>query len=170
MMSVKVVKCWRAFKNGEKEEAIRLLAFVNNPRRLKDNDHTTILHWACYHGWIDIVMKLINEYQFHLKYRDCYNNTPLHYACSQNRNLHIKRYLINECRCDPMIKNRSDNTPLHNACRYGDIEMVQYLIGECQCDLMCKNNVGNTLLHEACIGFPNIPVVEYILLLAKLIH
>ena len=195
-------KCLRAFENGEKEEAIRLLPVVVNPRRLKDYKQRTILHWACYHGWIDIVMKLINEYQFSTKCRDFYNNTPLHdacgngdiemiryligecrcdpmskniidntplhIACCKKGNLQIIQYLINECRCNPMGKNRSDDTPLHKACEFGDIEMIRYLIGECQCDLMCKNIIDNTPLHEACIGFPNIPVVEYILSTGKI--
>ena len=160
-------ECLRAFKNGEKKEAIRLLPVVVNPRRLKYYDQMTILHLACYHGWIDIAMKLINEYLLDPKCRDCYKNTPLHIACRQKGNLHIIQYLINECRCDLMSKNRWDNTPLHIACRYGDIEMIRYLIGECRCDPMSMNFVDNTPLHMACC-LPNIPVVEYILSTGKI--
>ena len=86
-------KCLRAFEIGEKEEVIRLLPVVVNPHRLKNYKQNTILHLACYHGWIDIVMKLINEYQFSPKCRDHYNNTPLHDACCKKGNLHIIQYL-----------------------------------------------------------------------------
>ena len=155
-------KCLKAFKNGEKEEAIGLLPVVLNPHRLKDYNQKTILHLACYHGWIDIVMKLINEYQFDLKCRDSNDNTPLHFACFQKGNLHIIQYLIGECRCDPMSKNNGGDIPLHVACRKRHIEMVRYLIGECQCDAMCKNNGGDTPLHVACRK-RDIEVVRYLI-------
>ena len=155
-------KCLRAFKNGEKEEAIRLLPFVVNPHELKDYDEWTILDWACYHGWIDIVMTLISEYQCNPMCRSNNDNTPLHFACSQKGNLRIIQYLINECRCDPISKNRSADTPLHEACRYGDIEMVRYLIRGCRCDPMSENNDGNTPLHVAC-GNGDIEMVQYLI-------
>ena len=143
-------KCWRAFENGEKEKVMRLLPAVVNPRELKVRNEQTILHWACYHGWIDIVMKLIHEYQFDLRCRDNDDNTLLHFACSQKGNLHIVQYLINKCRCDPMSKNRLDDTPIHEACSCGDIEMVRFLINKCQCDPTSKNKLDDTPLHEAC--------------------
>ena len=155
-------KCLKAFKNGEKEEAIGLLPVVLNPHRLKDYNQKTILHLACYHGWIDIVMKLINEYQFDLKCRDSNDNTPLHFACFQKGNLHIIQYVIGECRCDPISKNNGGDIPLHVACRKRHIEMVRYLIGECQCDAMCKNNGGDTPLHVACRK-RDIEVVRYLI-------
>ena len=154
------VKCWRAFMNGEKEEAIRLLPFVVNPHTLKNYNQWTILHLACYHGWIDTVMTLINEYQFDPKCRDSNDNTPLHIGCHRKGNLHIIQYMINECQCDPMSKNRLDNTPLHIACKYSNVEMVRYLIGECQCDPMSKNNDGNTPLYFAC-KYSNVEMVRY---------
>ena len=155
-------KCLKAFKNGEKEEAIGLLPVVLNPHRLKDHNQKTILHLACYHGWIDIVMKLINEYQFDPKCRDSNDNTPLHFACFQKDNLHIIQYLIGECRCDLMSKNNGGDIPLHVACRKRHIEMVRYMIGECQCDAMCKNNGGDTPLHVACRK-RDIEVVRYLI-------
>ena len=157
------VKCLRAFENGEKEEATRLLSVVVNPHRPKDCNQRTILHLACYHGWIDIVMKLINEYQFDPKCRNSNDSTPLHFSCCKKGNLHIIQYLINECRCDPMSKNRFDNTPLHQACGSGDIEMVRYLIGECRCDPMSKNNNDNTPLHFACSQKGNLHIIHYLI-------
>ena len=156
-------KCLRAFQNGEKEEATRLLSVVVNPHRLKNYKQNTILHLACYHGWIDIVMKLINEYQLDPKCRESNGDTTLHTTCRRKGNLQIIQYLINVCRCDPMSKNRSDDTPLHNACRNGDIEMVQFLIGECRCDLMSKNNYGNTPLHLACCEKGNLHIIHYLI-------
>ena len=159
--TVEAYKCLRAFRNGEKDEVVRLLPVVVNPQSYYNQQ--TILRWACYHGWIDIVRKLINEYQFDPKCRESTNdNTPLHFACSQMGNLHIIQYLINECRCNPMSKNENGNTPLHVACIYGGIEMVRYLIGECRCDPMSKNENGNTLLHIACTN-RNMEMIQYLI-------
>ena len=72
------------------------------------------------------------------------------------------RYLIGECRCDPMCKNNGGNTPLHVACRKRHIEMVWYLIGVCRCDPMCKNNDGDTPLHVACV-YGGIGMVRYLI-------
>ena len=155
-------KCLRAFENGEKEEATRLLFVVVSPRTLKYYEQRTILFYACYYGWIDIVMELINEYQLDPKCRDSNGDTTLHTACRRKGNLHIIQYLINECRCDPMSKNNYGNTPLHNACESGDIEVVQFLIVECRCDPMNKNNYGNTPLHRACES-GDIEMVRYMI-------
>ena len=155
------LECWRAFTNGQKEEAIRLLPFVVNPHKLKDGKNWTILHWACRNGWMEIVFKLmVNEYQFDPMCKSDAGNTPLHVACHHKGNLSIIQYLIKECQCDPMIKNNEGNTPLHEACRNSDMQMVRYLISECQCDPMSKNNEGNTPLHDACRN-KDIKMVQY---------
>ena len=155
-------KCLRAFENGEKEEATRLLFVVVSPRTLKYYEQMTILFYACYYGWIDIVMELINEYQLDPKCRDSNGDTTLHTACRRKGNLQIIQYLINECGCDLMSKNNYNNTPLHRACESGDIEVVQFLIGECRCDPMSKNNYGNTPLHRACES-GDIEMVRYMI-------
>ena len=156
-------KCWRAFENGKKDDAIGLLPTVVNPHELKVYNEQTILHWACYHGWIDIVMKLTHEYQFDLRCRDNDDNTLLHFACSQKGNLHIVQYLINKCQCDPMSKNRLDDTPIHEACSCGDIEMVRYLINKCRCDPMTKSKNGNTPLHFACSQKGNLLIIQHLI-------
>ena len=158
-------KCLRVFGiYGRKEDAIKLLPFVCNPHELKDFDQQTLLHWACYHGWMDIVVKLIEEYRLDPMCRDWFGNTCLHKACHQRGNLDIIMYLNRECLLDPSCTNDGSNTLLHVACRnaYGDIEMVQYLINQFSCDPMAQNNFGNTPLHMACIN-KDIVIVQYLI-------
>ena len=63
--------CVRAFTEGNKEEAKRLLKQVKQPKLLKDEDGAGLVHWAAKRGWLDIV-----------------------------------KILIEECKCDPMIKKK----------------------------------------------------------------
>ena len=151
-MSTEVIEdeCLRAFKDGRKEEAIKTLTYVVKPVEVKDYYMQTILHWACYHGWVDIVMMLINEFQFDTTCRDSDGNTSLHMACRKKGNLTVIQYLINECHFDPMSKNYHGNTPLHLACKNKNMHVIRYLINECQCDLMSMNNDQTTPLHLAC--------------------
>ena len=83
--------------------------------------------------------------------RNKYNETPLHYACS-NGNLNIAQYLIRDLEehCNPSCENNDGNTPLHYACRHGHLNIAQYLIREEHCNSSCKNKYGNTPLHYAC--------------------
>ena len=145
------VECVSAFENGYKETAIKLLPLVVSVHKLESSfGRQTVLHWACYHGWIDIVMILINEYQFDPKHRDRNGNTSLHMACRKQSNMSVIKYLIRECNCNPMSKNNVGNTLLHLACSNRDMKMICYLISECHCDPMTENNDGNTVLHLAC--------------------
>ena len=95
------MSCLKAFQDGGKQEAIELLSSVDNPHKLTNSSNTRILHWACYHGWIDILIKLINEYQFNLMYKNAKGYTSLHAACCQKDNLSVIHYLVSECQCDP---------------------------------------------------------------------
>ena len=59
------------------------------------------------------------------------------------------KYLITECKCDPMVTNNDGSTCLHIAVLNKHIDVVKYLISECGCDPMSKNNNGWTCLHCA---------------------
>ena len=152
-------ECLKAFQDGQKEEAVRLLSLAVDLHNLTDSTGRTVLHLACYHGWTEIVMKLINDYRFDPTCTDMAGNTPLHTACKHG-DMKLVRYLISECRCDLMFKNNKGNTSLHIACRYRDIEMVRYLSSECE--PISMNNKGSTPLHEAC-RYGNIHMVKYLI-------
>ena len=70
-------ECYDAFNYGRKEEALRLLKQVKDPRTVKSNNNSTLLHCAAYHGWLDVVIQLINDHQFNPDCMNGYGNTPL---------------------------------------------------------------------------------------------
>ena len=88
--------------------------------------------------------------------------TPLHSACAGD-NVNVVKYLITQCRCDPMCKANNGMTPLHSLCRNcSNLDVVCYLIEECKCDPMRRKNDGWTPLHFACAG-GNVDVVKYLI-------
>ena len=78
-------KCYDAFNRGIREEALRLLKQVKDPRTVKSKKNFTLLHCAAYHGWLDVVKELINEYQFDPDCKDDGGNTPLSKARSNGK-------------------------------------------------------------------------------------
>ena len=70
-------KCYDAFNYGRKEEALRLLKKIKNPRTVKDSNNFTLLHCAAYHGWLDAVKQLIYEHQCDPDCEDNSGYTPL---------------------------------------------------------------------------------------------
>ena len=70
-------QCYDAFNYGRREEALRLLKHVEDPRTVKSRNNFTILHCAAYHGWLDVVKELIVENDFNPDCEDDDGNTPL---------------------------------------------------------------------------------------------
>ena len=71
------MKCYDAFDNGRREEAVRLLKQIKDPRTVKSENDFTLLHCAAHHGWLDVVKELITEHQFNPECEDKNGNTPL---------------------------------------------------------------------------------------------
>ena len=78
-------KCYDAFNHGRKEEALRLLKQVKDPHLVKSTKNFTVLHCAAYHGWLDVVKKLINNHDFDPDCEDDSGNTPLSKAKSNGK-------------------------------------------------------------------------------------
>ena len=85
-------ECYDAFNYGRREEALRLLKLVKDPRTVKSKSNFTLLHCAAYHGWLDVVKELIIERQFNPNCEDTNGNTPLSKAGS-NGKLTVVEYL-----------------------------------------------------------------------------
>ena len=129
-------KCYDAFDRGDKEEALRLLKVVKDPREVKGNNGWTLLHHAATNGWTDIVELLITKYNFDVNSVDDYDCTPLHLACdtpiydaSDNiyGQLNVVKCLCNTGKCDLFIKDYLGRTPLDIARLLGRHEIVEYL-------------------------------------------
>ena len=151
-------QCWRAFKERDYNEAIRLLPLVEEPKKINMRGYRdyyyswscreysrrpNLLHLSLRNGWLDVTKELITKYQFNPREGDAFGNTCLHYG----NQVDIVRYLVNECNCDPMATDSSKRTVLHYAAAYGSTDVVKYLINECNCDLMACTEDGETPLH-----------------------
>ncbi len=155
--------CLRAFADGNREDAQRLLKQVQQPKLLKDEkDGAGLVQWAANRGWLDVVKVLIEEYYFDPMCEDKQGKTLLHYAC-QGSHLNLVKYLITQCKCDPMCRNIHGDSPLYTASSHGQLEIIKYLINDCNCDPNDnKNRLCSTPLHIACFC-GHIDVVCYLI-------
>ena len=115
-----------ALRSHNSEETLHLLSLLSNPHKVKYYPNSTILHEAAWHGVLDIVQVLINEYQFDPHCVDDDGDTPLHNA-AMNGKLNIIKYLITECHCNPLSKTKYGYTPLDDANTGGHKDVIQYL-------------------------------------------
>ena len=58
---------------------------IVNPHIVKSKNNFTILHCAAYHGWLDVVKQLIDDYHFDPDCEDDSGNTPLSTARSNGK-------------------------------------------------------------------------------------
>ena len=160
-MSQQVSECLDAFRQGNKEDAVRLLPQIQQPAKVRgDRWKPSLLHYAAKHGWLDVVIELATKYKCDVNCKDEIGNTPLHSAAQ----LELMKYLINEQHCDPMTRNNDHHTPLHYACQFGHLDITHYLISEAHCDPSCKNVYGDTPLHCACASRNgHTHIVQYLL-------
>ena len=120
-------RCLDAFRSNNKEEALRLLKVLKDPRKVKDSSGSTLLHHAAANGWTDIVELLITEYKCDVNCGTVVNWTPVHFA-SRWGHLDVIKYLYNTGKCDLFIKTKlMGDTPLDLARRYGHHEIVEFI-------------------------------------------
>ena len=125
--------------------------------------HTTIVLIADWidvcGGWSERLYNLINQFLKHYIIRLRPQHIPhasqihsggriaLHDA-SQGGHLHIIKYLVEHCNCNPSHLDSKRVTPLHMAAQHGHLEVMQYLTLEQHCDPLCTDK-NNTPLHLA---------------------
>ena len=165
-------RCVAAFKQGDYEEAKRLLSEIQQPqnvatkfaligKRGRESKNVTLVHLAAYHGWLDII-KTMKEY-YKRKYTDSEGSTPLHYA-GAGGNLAVIDYLITaEPGYDPTIPDSNGALPLHIACRNGHLNATKHFITEQNCDPSCRGQRGWTLLHYASEG-GHMNIIRYLII------
>ena len=165
-------RCWRAFKERDYNEVIRLLPLVKEPKKIdlrwyrdyysrswEYHREANLLHLSSRNGWLDVTKELITKYQFNPREGDALGNTCLHYAAEGNQ-IDIVRYLVNEYNCDPMTSGQYGDTVLHTAARFGSLDVMNYLISHCHCNPMATNRSGRTVLHYA---VRHIDAVKYLI-------
>ena len=165
-------RCVAAFKQGDYEEAKRLLPKIQQPQNVAtkftltgnrgrgESNNVTLAHLAAYHGWLDI-FKTMREYYYKRNYTDSDGNTPLHYAATGG-SLAVIDYLITVIACDPTIPNSNGDLPLHIACLNGYLSATKYFITEQNCDPNCRDQDGWTPLHYASQG-GHMNIIRYLI-------
>ena len=159
------IECIEAFKQGNKQDAERLLPLIRHPADIWTTafsipgvwyaELVSLLHLAAAQGWMDIIIDLITKYKCDTNCKDKDGHTPLHYAAIKG-SLEVVKYFINKQTCDPMVRDNDGITPLHYACQYNHLNIVQFLIS-IHISPSCADINGITPLHVACSnGHPRI--------------
>lgn len=60
------------------------------------------------------------------------------------------KFFVEECHCDPRVRNMFGETPLHLACERGRADIVRFLIVDHHCNPACRALNGTTPLYYAC--------------------
>ena len=173
-----VLEVFMDYESPDQIRALQLLSLLPNAAVVRDKNGNTLLHWACWHGWYDVVKVLVESDGCDIYHQisflsalknKCYFDdlgTPLHWACLAGH-LNIVKYLIKEKGCDPELRNAFKCTPLHCACAEGNLDVVKFLVTEMHCDPLkpiTKFNIDFKLtpLHLAYIN-GHLDVVAFLL-------
>ena len=185
--------CLTAFKNKDYDEAVRLLPLL--VEQAEEDVYTNVIygaalsyysisissidpwydgylkagliHLSSRNGWLDIIIKLIEDYRLDPMKEDSIGNTIFHYAAAGNQ-LEVMEYL-----------NSTDNTPsltyllkkyktslLHIAAANGSLDIIKYLIEHHHYTTEDTDKRGRTVLHHA-VRWNHLAVVEYLVLTGK---
>ena len=74
----------------------------------------------------------------------------------------IIKYLINEQRCDPLLRDNDGDMPIHIACHGGHLNVVKYLIAEVKCNPNSLGYKSRTPLYQACYN-GHMDVIKYLI-------
>ena len=112
-----------------------------------DDSGNSIMHMAVLHDNIDMLIYLAHKNSEH-DVRNQQGETPLHSACSKGYFQAVK-YLIEELKCDPLIKTQNHNSAIHIAAYSNNLDLLKYLAGIMKSDIQSKGAFGRTPLHNA---------------------
>ena len=84
------------------------------------------LHYACMHGHVDMVQKLVSKGPDTLNLKDHDNFTPLIHGIVHHQLSCVERLLSHGSRLDP--DSESDHAPLNLACQHGSIAITHLLL------------------------------------------
>ncbi|XP_062568093.1 putative ankyrin repeat protein RF_0381, partial [Saccostrea cucullata] len=143
---------------GEKEVFTFLVQNGCDPY-CRTSHGTTVLHYACQNGKLNMVEHLYEKYHilFTSEYNDFEGQSCQNWA-AQSGNLELYEYLLNK----NVKYNDDSNTPLHMACQSGQYEMFKYLLEKHPEALSIKNREGYAVLHYVANG-GNIQILKLLL-------
>ena len=132
-------QCCEAFYSLRKEEGLELLEQLDDPKSVRHENGWTLLHFAAYQGWLDVVELLTTKYKCDVNVTSSNNyKTPV-FIASREGHLSVVKYLHTVCKCDMTIKSRGGNDPLSIARKGRRNHIVEYLTNlELPNTLTCK--------------------------------
>ena len=122
--------CRRAFEDGHKDDALRLLAQVRQP-------YQDFVHWAAIHGWQDLCQQLVENYNLSPSdgadiFGYGFMRRPLHRACINGR-VEVVEYLLT-LPSVMLTVNEGDGgygwSALEWACKYEHLSVLELLLSE----------------------------------------
>ena len=162
-----------ACESGDFNKVFKLIKAGQNPNYAL---HKSLkpLHYAAFHGKLEMVRRLVEEYDCNPQSAGMNNCTPLHYACYGGHK-DVVMYLVIEQKCDPMFKAQKGNLPLHLTCihevpdnysvylfgQYSSLrsekptddhyEVAKFLLTEGGCNIIgSKKHAPPLVVHLAC--------------------
>lgn len=160
-------KEWRLYlacRQGERSNVLKLFKDENADPTSKDTTNIstggTALHWASYHGWLDIVQEFVEKYKMNPKLASKYDETPLHNAY-HGGHVDIVRYLVSENGCNVEIQIADQHCPLHYACQYGHPEIVQFFLDKLNMNADIRDKDKRSPLHFVA-QYGHLDIVKYI--------
>jgi ankyrin repeat protein len=134
-------------------EVERLLS-VGAEVNARDRYGRTPLHWACYHGHVQVVKEL-REHGADIDAKDSDGNTPLPYACTMGHvSVVIELLSLNDSNgttsrgANIEAKDNAGHTPLHSASWNGHLPVVKALLSG-GADILACDIYGQLPIHVA---------------------
>ena len=149
-----------AFEKRDHEEAVRLLP-LQDPDVLHRNERY-LIYYSIRNGWLDATRDLITNY--HFDPHEYYGESCL-YIAAEGNHIDIVEYLIEECRCDPMMRTTwyGSVRVLHYVASEGLLDVLKCMVMNINGHIMdeqYRDTNGRTVLHCA---VEHIDVVKYLI-------
>ena len=167
----------RALQDGNFETALQVLSKSTDRPVGVGPDQLSPLHFACEHGRLDVVEKLVSQYGYDIPqssltllqvaaerghvsivvyllgknvkpFLKIGVTNPLHLAVS-NGYLDVVKILVESNILRSSIGDQDGNTPLHHAAIHGHLSVAAYLSNVANHPISPKNKKGETPLHLA---------------------
>ena len=104
-----------ACEEDDFEKVFELIKAGQDPRHAVSEKKRKPLHYAAFHGNLEVVRTLVEEYGCNPQSRDDNSYTPLHYACYGGHK-DVVKYLVTQQKCNPCVKGHKGNLPIHFTC------------------------------------------------------
>ena len=142
----------QAFDNesSEEAEALKLLSGLPDPKAIRDKDKNTLLHKACYNGWLEVIKELIKRLDFDINCKNAYGSSPLHMACIGTLKYGSNNLYTSLTDNEQALLKKGDSAQITHAHANTYLNVVKFLLEEQRCNPVSKDNYGLTPMHSAC--------------------